>query len=171
MWVDLISLSFSFDFQAYKRKTEAAKKEYLKALATYRASLVSKVTLMTHQACLEWWWIGWKILGNGGGGAKEEWRWGVATILYTIGTIPYFHRLGVGTVVLIEEGHTILSLMHKKIWSYKALLEREFSDFSACEAYCMYALCIQYVCMYACMPYMYTVFHWANIFVCRYMKC
>uniref|UniRef100_A0A8D3B1U6 HMG box domain-containing protein n=1 Tax=Scophthalmus maximus TaxID=52904 RepID=A0A8D3B1U6_SCOMX len=28
--------------QAYKRKTEAAKKEYLKALATYRASLVSK---------------------------------------------------------------------------------------------------------------------------------
>lgn len=31
-------------FQAYKRKTEAAKKEYLKALAAYRASLVSKVT-------------------------------------------------------------------------------------------------------------------------------
>lgn len=30
--------------QAYKRKTEAAKKEYLKALAAYRASLVSKVT-------------------------------------------------------------------------------------------------------------------------------
>ncbi|NXE02896.1 TOX2 protein, partial [Chaetorhynchus papuensis] len=29
--------------QAYKRKTEAAKKEYLKALAAYRASLVSKV--------------------------------------------------------------------------------------------------------------------------------
>ncbi|KAL8179318.1 UNVERIFIED_CONTAM: hypothetical protein K2H54_063310 [Gekko kuhli] len=29
---------------AYKRKTEAAKKEYLKALAAYRASLVSKVT-------------------------------------------------------------------------------------------------------------------------------
>uniref|UniRef100_A0A8C5X3V7 TOX high mobility group box family member 2 n=1 Tax=Malurus cyaneus samueli TaxID=2593467 RepID=A0A8C5X3V7_9PASS len=28
--------------QAYKRKTEAAKKEYLKALAAYRASLVSK---------------------------------------------------------------------------------------------------------------------------------
>ncbi|XP_072569661.1 TOX high mobility group box family member 2-like isoform X2 [Paramormyrops kingsleyae] len=28
--------------QGYKRKTEAAKKEYLKALATYRASLVSK---------------------------------------------------------------------------------------------------------------------------------
>ncbi|XP_064779149.1 thymocyte selection-associated high mobility group box protein TOX-like isoform X1 [Oncorhynchus masou masou] len=28
--------------QAYKRRTEAAKKEYLKALATYRASLVSK---------------------------------------------------------------------------------------------------------------------------------
>ncbi|XP_029820798.1 TOX high mobility group box family member 2 [Manacus vitellinus] len=30
--------------QAYKRKTEAAKKEYLKALAAYRASLVSKGT-------------------------------------------------------------------------------------------------------------------------------
>uniref|UniRef100_H9GIS5 TOX high mobility group box family member 3 n=1 Tax=Anolis carolinensis TaxID=28377 RepID=H9GIS5_ANOCA len=29
--------------QVYKRKTEAAKKEYLKALAAYRASLVSKV--------------------------------------------------------------------------------------------------------------------------------
>ncbi|XDV35194.1 hypothetical protein PO909_005188 [Leuciscus waleckii] len=29
--------------QAYKRKTEAAKKEYLKALAAYRASLVSKM--------------------------------------------------------------------------------------------------------------------------------
>lgn len=34
----------SWIFQAYKRKTEAAKKEYLKALAAYRASLVSKVT-------------------------------------------------------------------------------------------------------------------------------
>lgn len=34
----------SLIFQAYKRKTEAAKKEYLKALAAYRASLVSKVT-------------------------------------------------------------------------------------------------------------------------------
>uniref|UniRef100_A0A8C6UAX4 TOX high mobility group box family member 2 n=1 Tax=Neogobius melanostomus TaxID=47308 RepID=A0A8C6UAX4_9GOBI len=33
--------------QAYKRKTEAAKKEYLKALAAYRASLVSKVTPTT----------------------------------------------------------------------------------------------------------------------------
>ncbi|KAF0880107.1 TOX2 protein, partial [Crocuta crocuta] len=33
--------------QAYKRKTEAAKKEYLKALAAYRASLVSKVTPWT----------------------------------------------------------------------------------------------------------------------------
>ncbi|XP_010021240.1 PREDICTED: TOX high mobility group box family member 2, partial [Nestor notabilis] len=30
--------------QAYKRKTEAAKKEYLKALAAYRASLVSKTS-------------------------------------------------------------------------------------------------------------------------------
>lgn len=29
-------------FQVYKKKTEAAKKEYLKALAAYRASLVSK---------------------------------------------------------------------------------------------------------------------------------
>lgn len=44
-----------FDFissQGYKRKTEAAKKEYLKALAAYRASLVSKVTLMTHRPWL-----------------------------------------------------------------------------------------------------------------------
>lgn len=32
---------FAF-FQVYKKKTEAAKKEYLKALAAYRASLVSK---------------------------------------------------------------------------------------------------------------------------------
>lgn len=31
-----------FLFQVYKKKTEAAKKEYLKALAAYRASLVSK---------------------------------------------------------------------------------------------------------------------------------
>lgn len=30
-------------FQVYKKKTEAAKKDYLKALAAYRASLVSKV--------------------------------------------------------------------------------------------------------------------------------
>lgn len=37
-------LPMSRIFQAYKRKTEAAKKEYLKALAAYRASLVSKVT-------------------------------------------------------------------------------------------------------------------------------
>lgn len=29
--------------QVYKKKTEAAKKDYLKALAAYRASLVSKV--------------------------------------------------------------------------------------------------------------------------------
>lgn len=29
-------------FKVYKKKTEAAKKEYLKALAAYRASLVSK---------------------------------------------------------------------------------------------------------------------------------
>lgn len=31
--------------QVYKQKTEVAKKEYLKALAAYRASLVSKVSL------------------------------------------------------------------------------------------------------------------------------
>lgn len=36
------SLSFVW-LQVYKSKTEAAKKEYLKALAAYRASLVSKV--------------------------------------------------------------------------------------------------------------------------------
>lgn len=30
--------------QVYKRKTEAAKKEYLKALAAYRASQLSQVT-------------------------------------------------------------------------------------------------------------------------------
>lgn len=42
-------LIFFFSLQGYKRKTEAAKKEYLKALAAYRASLVSKVTLMTHK--------------------------------------------------------------------------------------------------------------------------
>lgn len=30
--------------QVYKQKTEVAKKEYLKALAAYRASLVSKVS-------------------------------------------------------------------------------------------------------------------------------
>lgn len=40
----LPSVALSWIFQAYKRKTEAAKKEYLKALAAYRASLVSKVT-------------------------------------------------------------------------------------------------------------------------------
>ena len=51
------SLLFRFFFfflsQAYKRKTEAAKKEYLKALAAYRASLVSKVTHMTHRPWLK----------------------------------------------------------------------------------------------------------------------
>lgn len=30
-------------FQVYKKKTETAKKEYLKQLAAYRASLVSQV--------------------------------------------------------------------------------------------------------------------------------
>lgn len=55
-----LSLSVSLPFlpplpsQGYKRKTEAAKKEYLKALAAYRASLVSKVTLMTHRAMMDW---------------------------------------------------------------------------------------------------------------------
>jgi hypothetical protein len=32
----------------YKKKTEAAKKDYLKALAAYRASLVSKVRAKLH---------------------------------------------------------------------------------------------------------------------------
>lgn len=41
--------SSSSSLQGYKRKTEAAKKEYLKALAAYRASLVSKVTVETHR--------------------------------------------------------------------------------------------------------------------------
>lgn len=41
------SLLPRFSLQGYKRKTEAAKKEYLKALAAYRASLVSKVTIET----------------------------------------------------------------------------------------------------------------------------
>lgn len=45
---DLCFSSSSASSQGYKRKTEAAKKEYLKALAAYRASLVSKVTLRTH---------------------------------------------------------------------------------------------------------------------------
>ena len=37
-------ISDSLLLQVYKKKTEAAKKEYLKQLAAYRASLVSKVT-------------------------------------------------------------------------------------------------------------------------------
>ena len=38
-----VVLFFSFELQqVYKKKTEAAKKEYLKALAAYRASVVSK---------------------------------------------------------------------------------------------------------------------------------
>lgn len=40
----LLHVLLCFLPQNYKRKTEAAKKEYLKALAAYRASLVSKVT-------------------------------------------------------------------------------------------------------------------------------
>jgi len=35
--------------QVYKKKTEAAKKDYLKALAAYRASLVSKVSFLKTQ--------------------------------------------------------------------------------------------------------------------------
>jgi len=37
----------AFVFQLYKKRTETAKKEYLKQLAAYRASLVSQV-LHTH---------------------------------------------------------------------------------------------------------------------------
>jgi hypothetical protein len=38
-------LSFFFHYkQVYKKRTEVAKKEYLKALAAYRASLVSQVS-------------------------------------------------------------------------------------------------------------------------------
>lgn len=37
-----------FVFQVYKKKTETAKKEYLKQLAAYRASLVSQVRTHTH---------------------------------------------------------------------------------------------------------------------------
>lgn len=40
----LLLTFFSCFFKVYKKKTEAAKKEYLKQLAAYRASLVSKVT-------------------------------------------------------------------------------------------------------------------------------
>lgn len=46
--------------QVYKSKTEAAKKEYLKALAAYRASLVSKVRnqfLVFNVVCR---WLDWK---------------------------------------------------------------------------------------------------------------
>lgn len=60
---------FFFPSQGYKRKTEAAKKEYLKALAAYRASLVSKVTLMTHRPWIRL-MIDWtEIPANGLGGA------------------------------------------------------------------------------------------------------
>lgn len=37
-------VSHLFPLQVYKKKTEAAKKDYLKALAAYRASLVSQVS-------------------------------------------------------------------------------------------------------------------------------
>ena len=40
---------FSSLLQVYKKKAEAAKKEYLKALAAYRASLVSQVSWLWHR--------------------------------------------------------------------------------------------------------------------------
>lgn len=40
----LSNFEFFMNIQVYKRKTEAAKKEYLKALATYRANQLSKVS-------------------------------------------------------------------------------------------------------------------------------
>jgi hypothetical protein len=36
---------YLFYLQVYKKRTETAKKEYLKALAAYRASLVSQVSV------------------------------------------------------------------------------------------------------------------------------
>lgn len=36
--------NYYFIFQVYKKKTELAKKDYLKQLAAYRATLVSKVS-------------------------------------------------------------------------------------------------------------------------------
>ncbi|XP_078073208.1 thymocyte selection-associated high mobility group box protein TOX isoform X4 [Mustelus asterias] len=39
--------------QVYKKKTEAAKKEYLKQLAAYRASLVSKISPPLHQLSMQ----------------------------------------------------------------------------------------------------------------------
>ena len=43
------TLSFFF-LQVYKKKTEMAKKDYLKQLAAYRASLVSQVTILFTQS-------------------------------------------------------------------------------------------------------------------------
>lgn len=43
-----------FALQVYKRKTEAAKKEYLKALAVYRASQLSQVTCSEPVILLRW---------------------------------------------------------------------------------------------------------------------
>lgn len=47
-FMKICSLHSDFNFQVYKKKTEAAKKDYLKALAAYRASLVSKVSFCTY---------------------------------------------------------------------------------------------------------------------------
>lgn len=44
IWLIFYTYFYAVYFsQVYKQKTEVAKKEYLKALAAYRASLVSKV--------------------------------------------------------------------------------------------------------------------------------
>lgn len=51
-----ISNSYAFvSSQVYKSKTEAAKKEYLKALAAYRASLVSKVRNLLNRTAVSKW--------------------------------------------------------------------------------------------------------------------
>lgn len=44
----IASAKINILLQVYKQKTEVAKKEYLKALAAYRASLVSKVILIVY---------------------------------------------------------------------------------------------------------------------------
>lgn len=45
MFAQFNNILLSF-LKAYKQKTETAKREYLKKLAAYRASLVSKVTCL-----------------------------------------------------------------------------------------------------------------------------
>lgn len=46
MYLKIKNKLYNVNFkQVYKQKTEVAKKEYLKALAAYRASLVSKVNI------------------------------------------------------------------------------------------------------------------------------